>query len=157
MPHTTTPSKIIHMCDIWFICVAYEWVSCISVHHTRDMTHAYVWHGARICVTWLLHMCDISHMYHMLTLQNRHICGLIHVCGMANSCMWLFFYRALLQRRPIILRSLLIVAIQYHSKQTHSCVCHGCCIYLTWLIHTCHTTLLQNIVSFIGLFCKRDV
>jgi len=27
------------------------------------MTHAYVWHDSCICVTWLMHMCDMTHAY----------------------------------------------------------------------------------------------
>jgi len=55
------------------------------------------------------------------------------------------FHRALLQKRPIILRSLLIVATTYtyiHAMK-YSCTRMQICAQ-------------QNIVSFIGLFCKRD-
>ena len=64
------------------------------------------------------------------------------------------FCRALLQKRPIILRSLLIVVIPY-------------CIWSVISLHLSNLrsqsmiqfsrSLLQNIVSFIGLFCKRDL
>jgi len=27
------------------------------------MTHSYVWHDLFICVTWLIHMCDMTHSY----------------------------------------------------------------------------------------------
>jgi len=27
------------------------------------MTHSYVWHDSFICVTWLIHMCDMTHSY----------------------------------------------------------------------------------------------
>jgi len=27
------------------------------------MTHLYVWHDSFICVTWLIHMCDMTHSY----------------------------------------------------------------------------------------------
>jgi len=52
------------------------------------------------------------------------------------------FNRALLQKRPIILRSLLIVATPYQVK-TQTCLVNVNCDL--------------NIVSFIGLFCKRDL
>jgi len=29
----------------------------------RDMTHSYVWHDSFICVTWLIHMYDMTHSY----------------------------------------------------------------------------------------------
>ena len=44
----------------------------------------------------------------------------------------------ILQKRPIILRSLL--PVEYHDLLNSKC-----------------RSLLQNVVSFIGLFCKRDV
>jgi len=28
-----------------------------------DMTHSCVWHDSFICVTWLIHMCDVTHSY----------------------------------------------------------------------------------------------
>jgi len=31
--------------------------------HMCDMTHSYVWHDSFICVTWLIHMCDMTHSY----------------------------------------------------------------------------------------------
>jgi len=42
---------------------SYVWHdSCICVTwliHMCDMTHSYVWHDSFICVTWLIRMCDI--------------------------------------------------------------------------------------------------
>jgi len=48
------------------------------------------------------------------------------------------FDRALLQKRPVISRRLLIVDTPYLSLLNDR-------------------SLLQNIVSFMGLFCKRDL
>jgi len=31
--------------------------------HMCDMTHSYVWHDSFICVTWFIHMCDMIHSY----------------------------------------------------------------------------------------------
>ena len=36
-----------------------------------DITHAYLWHDSFLCVTWLIHMCDMSHM-----------------CDTTNSYVW---------------------------------------------------------------------
>jgi len=55
------------------------------------------------------------------------------------------FYVALLQKRPLILRSLLIVATPYRDIEMSRCRVQR--IYCGW----------QNMVSFIGLFCKRDL
>jgi len=37
-----------------FICVTW-------LIHICDMTHSHVWHDSFTCVTWLIHMCDMSH------------------------------------------------------------------------------------------------
>jgi len=50
-----------------------------------------------------------------------------------------------LQKRTIILRRLLIVATPYLYMS----------VYLSCVVN--YRSLLQNIVSFIGLFCKRDL
>jgi len=39
-----------------FICVTW-------LIHMCDMTHSYVWHDSFICVTWLIHISDMTHPY----------------------------------------------------------------------------------------------
>ena len=56
--------------------------------HMRDMTHSYVWRDSFICVPWLIHTCDMSysHMWH-----DSFICVpwlLIHMCDMTHSHAW---------------------------------------------------------------------
>ena len=53
------------------------------------------------------------------------------------------FDRALLQKRPIIVRSLLIVATLYHESKVG-------------LFYKSRANA-SNVFSFIGLFCKRDL
>jgi len=43
-----------HSCETYLICTRYDSSSC-------DMTHSCVWHDSFICVTWLIHMCDVTH------------------------------------------------------------------------------------------------
>jgi len=47
---------VLHMSHDSFICVTW-------LIHTCDMTHLYVWHDSFIRVTWLIHMCDMTHSY----------------------------------------------------------------------------------------------
>ena len=47
---------ILKFVDGSFICVTW-------LIHMCDMTHSYVWHDSFICVTWLVHMCDMTHSY----------------------------------------------------------------------------------------------
>ena len=63
-----------------FICVTW-------LIHTCDMTHSYVWHDSFICVTWLIHTCDMTHSY---VWHDSFICvtWLIHMCGRTHSYVW---------------------------------------------------------------------
>ena len=51
------------------------------------MTHSFVWHDSFICVTWLIHMCDMTHSY---VWHDSFICvtWLIHMCDMTHSYVW---------------------------------------------------------------------
>jgi len=64
-----------------------------------EVNHSYVWHDAFICVTWSIHM------------------GWLRLVGSLKLYISLenigLFYRALLQKIPIILRSLLAKATPY--------------------------------------------
>jgi len=48
-----------------------------------------VWHDSFICVTWLIHMCDMTHSY---VVHDSFICNdeinLHHTCDMTHSYMW---------------------------------------------------------------------
>jgi len=49
----------LHLLSMWhdsFICVT-------RLIHMCDMTHSYVWHDALVRVTWRIHMCDMTHVY----------------------------------------------------------------------------------------------
>ena len=98
-----------------------------------------------MCVSWLMHLCDMTHSY----------------VSHDSFAEYRFFYSALLQKKPINLRSLLIIATQYHSKQTHSCVCHGWFINVTWLIwlmHICdmtHSYVSHNTFRCVPLPCHE--
>jgi len=84
------------------------------------------WHGSFICVTWHIPM------------------GWLRLIGslkiQVSFAEYSLFYRAGLQKRPIILRSLLIVATPYTWDMTHSYVWHASFICVTWLIHMCDLT-----------------
>jgi len=146
----------IHMCDMTHLhlcCDSFTCVTCL-IHcvtwriHTCDMTHSYVRRDSFTCATWLIHMRDMTHSYVCDMPHSRvrrdsiiWVTCLIHSCGMGwlrlvgSLKLQVSFAREpykrndILQKRPIILRSLLIVATPYDVF-----VC------LTWLIHTCDMT-----------------
>ena len=86
----------IHVCDL-FICMwfIYMYATRLTVmSYTRDMTnlyadttHSYAWHDSFMCVTWLIHMCDVipSYVWHDLFIC---VTWLIHMCDMTHSYVW---------------------------------------------------------------------
>ena len=60
--------------------------------HMCDMTHSYVWHDSFVCVTWLIHMCDMTHdsficvTWLVYVWHVSFICvpWLIHMCAMTH-------------------------------------------------------------------------
>ena len=54
-----------------FICVTW-------IIHACDMTHSYVWHDSFICVPWLIRMCDMTHSYVCRDTCIRGVPWLIH-------------------------------------------------------------------------------
>jgi len=96
------------LCDmnvsVWHDCVCVKWlclcdmtvsvwqetecmISVTWLIHMCDMTHSYVWHDPFIRVTWLIHMCAMpcSHVWH-----DSVICvtWLIHMCDVTRSYIW---------------------------------------------------------------------
>jgi len=89
------------------------------------MTHSHVWHDSFICVTWLVHKCDTTYSYMW---YDPFICATsrIHLCNPMGWLRWVgclkiyvslqnigLFCRSLLQKSPIFLSILLIVATPY--------------------------------------------
>jgi len=119
--------------------------SCIYLF---DMTHSYVWHDSFICVTWLIHMCDMTHSLvrlmwsiHTCDMTHSFICvtwlmhsfvwwldpiirvtWLIHMCDMIDLYVW-----------HVSFIHLFIRSINT-CDMTHSFIC------VTWLIHMCDMT-----------------
>jgi len=113
----------VYVCDMIHSCVWHDQFMCVTWPlHVCDMTPSCVWHDPFMCVTWPIHVCDMTHS---CAWHDPFMCVTwpIHVRDMTHSCVWhdpfmqireyILFYRALLQKRPIILRSLLIVATPY--------------------------------------------
>ena len=100
-------------------CVWHDSFMCVTwLIHMCDMTHSCVWHYSFIYVTWLIHMCDMTHSYVL-----RVSCDMtypyvyhdsIHVCDMTHLYIW----------------------------HTHSCVPYDAFMCVAWLMHmhgSCHT------------------
>jgi len=178
---------LIHMCDMTH---SYVWSAssiCVTQPiHMCDLAHSYVWHDSFACVTWLIRMCDMTHSYACHD-SFIFVTWLIHMCDLAHSDMgWLQWAGSLkskvsfakepckrdyiLQKRPIIWRSLLVVATPYVTWLIHMYYSHVC-VYVCQLTyppvlpymspvvpcHICHrygVATVSRIDEIIGLFCR---
>jgi len=126
---------LIYMCDMQLPCSALSWITVSSLTH--------------MCVTCLIHMCDMTHWawsrcpcFHMWT---WFLMGWLRLVGSFKLQVSFAEYRlfgwVLLQKRPMILRSLLVVATPYQvlawlihtNHMTHSYVCHDSFIGVTYI------------------------
>ena len=90
-------------------------------------THPCVWHDSSMCVTWLIHVCDMTHpcVWHD---SSMCVTWLIHVCDMTHPCVWHD-------------SSMCATWLIHACDMTHPCVRHDSSMRVTWLIHVCDMTL----------------
>jgi len=116
------------VCDMtpreWVISHTYEWSISLCAMTRREwvISHTHEWSISLCDMGWLRLVGSLKLQFSLA--QEPHKRDYI------------------LQKRPIILRSLLIVATPYQWQNSSE--------RWTW----CR---MQNIVSFVGLFCKRDL
>jgi len=98
-----------------------DFILCAILLCVRPDSIICVWRDAFICVTWLIHMCDMTHSY---VRHDSFICvtWLIHMCDMTHSYVW---------HDSFICATWLIY------------VWHDSFIRVTWLIHTCDLSRLR--------------
>jgi len=139
----------IHQCSIY------------CVLDMRDMRISYVRHDSFICKTWLIHMWHTTHSY----VTHDSV-----MCMTWPIHMWASTRRSDARRASQRCETWLI----HTWDMTHLYARHDLFICHTRLIHRYDVTysyvnvkqtircahyrcLLQNIIFFIGLFCKRDL
>jgi len=91
-----------------------------------NLTHSHAWHDPFICVTWVIHACDIiqSHAVHdWFICVTWHIC----ICDMTHLYAW---HDSLTYVTRLI----------YMQYTTHSHAWHDSFQCVTWLIHMCDMT-----------------
>jgi len=107
------------------------------VPHMRAPCHTYEWAMSHICMSHVTHMNESSSLFaHVNEWVMSHIWINHETCHIGwlrlvvslklyvSFAGYIFFYRALLQKRPIILRSQLIVATPYQSIMLHKWMSH---------------------------------
>ena len=112
--HTFKWAGLIHMCD------AMRHVTHMNASRMRYTCESpYEWHDSFICVTWLVHMCAVtdSYVWHDSLIcvtwcihTRRRAIWYEYINLIVSFAEYRLFYRSLLQKRPIILRSLLVTA-----------------------------------------------
>jgi len=161
---------LIHICAMTHS----DYTTTTALIYLCKMTDSHVWHDSFICLTRLIQICDTWLIQTIRPLQHSFI-GVtwLILCVWhdsfrqydhysIHSFVWygvatisrllkikgLFCKRALYKRRYS-------AKVTYNFKEP-TISSHP--IWVTWLIHICVTRLaIQNIVSFVGLFCKRDL
>jgi len=127
--------------------------------HMCDVTHSYVWRDSFICVTWLIHMCvtcliqmcDVTHSY---VWRVSFICvmWLIHMCDVSHPYVW---------RDSFICVTWLIHMCACKMKRTMKSAWRrepdqksrpATCV--TWLIHICDMT---HSCVWHESYCARDM
>ena len=91
------------------------------------MTHSYVSHDSFICVTWLIHMCDMTHSYATWPISHTHTHE--QVFDTAEIEMSASNYVASFQKFP-------------HTHIQDSFIC------VPWLIHMCAMTHVASFQKF---------
>jgi len=107
----------------------------------HDMTYSYLWHDSFVFVTWLIHMCSITHspVYGTIHAYVWHdsimrVTWRIQMCAMTHSYVWHVLFMCVPYAFNYLIW-LIHVCVMTHPYMTHSCVCHDSFICVTWLVH----------------------
>jgi len=93
----------------------------------RHSAYACVWHDSFMCVTWLIHVCDVTHS---CVWRDSFMCvtWLIHACAVTPSCLWrniLTPHRGSQWRiQPPAHVSDMIFSCEWHDFWGYACVRH---------------------------------
>jgi len=117
-------------------CVWHDSFMCVTwLIHVCDMTHSCAWHESFMCVTWLAHVCDMTRS---CVWHDSFSCmpWLFHVGDMTHPCVWEDSFMCVTETR------LMQRATWYSNHRiTHSCAWRDSCIiiiFMTWRVHHYH-------------------
>jgi len=178
---------LVHTCDITRSCVWHDsFVRVTWLVRMSDMTHSDEWHDPFRCMTLILFsiltyqdllICATKLFHRSDALLRIYVMTHSEVCHPSSSPFppmgwqrWLdslnlqtsfaeysLFYRSLLQKRPIILRSLLIEATPYQGVATmirHPQFADLVCQKVK-MGNDYEVAAISRLPKNIGLFCKR--
>ena len=149
---------VTHILYLWLLHVYNNMRQTSCIYVTRVLAYHYLWHDSFAYVTHILFMTFSRVQRCVKTLLHLWLVGSLRLwVSFAEYCL---FYRALLQKRPIIYRSLLSVLTYHHLwHDSFICVTHN--LSTTWLLDvyndlwhntfmcvTCLLTFRGFVVSF---------
>jgi len=132
-----------------FTCVCDVTRSCVTwLIHICDMTHIYVWHDSFICVTWLIHMCVTRHIHmcemtHIYVWHDSFICvtWLLDIARTAHLCVWRDSIMCAWYNSTWLVH-MCVTWPNHMCDMTHLYVWHDLFMCVTRHIHKCDTTHL---------------
>jgi len=112
-----------------FLCMSLPW----PIHMKSSVTtHSYVWHDSFICVTWLIHACDMTHSY---VCHDSSYVFVWHAGGMSHINDYTYVY---IKKKCIYVY--IYIYIYIHTNMTREWVHTYEFICVTWLIQMCDMT-----------------
>ena len=110
---------------------------------TRWYDPSYGWHDSFMCVTWLIHMCDMNYSYAWHDMSESWYCRTANVCETWRIYMCDMTHSYVRQDSFICETWPIHMWDMTHSYKWHdSFICETWLIHVTWLIPTCDTTHL---------------
>jgi len=120
------------------------WVTRLC--HMGDMTYPYEWHDSFTRVTILFHMCNMTRVPILSHMWWLRLVGSLNLC--VSFAKEPYKRDKILQKRPIILSILLIVATPY--------VWHYSLLCVTWLFYICNTPCFRNVPTLQHRHCNTQ-
>ena len=113
------------------LCICITWLI-----HMCNMTHSHVRHDAFTCPTRLFNMCDMTWLNHVCDMTHWHVW---HDSSIPTLCMcmpWLIHICAMTHSHVRHDSFTCVTRFFNICDMTHTHVWHDWLIYMTWLIHT---------------------
>jgi len=143
----------------WAACLVwYDWFMCVTwLIHVCDMTYSCVWHDSLTCVIWLIHMCDMTHscvtwLIHMWDMTHSYVGydSFICVTWLIHMCDMTHSY----VRHDSFSVTWLVWHDSFMRNLTLLLACHASCVI--WLFQTWHASYHMKWLSFHIILSRND-
>jgi len=156
-------------CKLQVFATLYVWRdSCMCFLHLRssNLSHKkhfnvcpYVWCDSFVCVTWLIHMCDMTHscdlyIWGAANCRVRSASMYVHTCDVTRSYMWWLIHTCdMTHSRVVYIYGAASCRVRSASLYVHACdvtrpfVWRDSFTRVTWLIHTFFMSTERQVVA----------